>query len=144
MSRLSKVKSSKDGHKNEPLASRNAKPSSNRWWIVLLAMLVSLSLTASGEFGPALVAFFVPRDYALCSRSRDIYTVDETQPRVECIAVRGSWILDAGDQGQYFRRFRNHLLHPCSLQLTYKDVGVREGNRSFFYDSCIDISSGKL
>ena len=80
---------------------RNANPSTHRWWIVLLVILVSLSVTNSG-IGPALVAFVVPRDYALCSRSHDIYTVDETQPRVECIAVEGSWILDAGDQGQYF------------------------------------------
>ena|ERR1700733_2274660 len=108
-----KMKNSKDEPKYEPQASRNAKPSANRWWIVLLAILVSLGITTStlSEIGPALVAFFVPRDYALCSRSRDIYTVDETQPRVECIAVRGSWILDAGDQGQYFRQFRSRLLY---------------------------------
>lgn len=37
--------------------------------------------------------------YALCSKSQDIYTVDESNPRVECILVHGSRIVDTGGLG---------------------------------------------
>lgn len=39
------------------------------------------------------------RDYAVCSASHDIYTVDESQPRVECVVIGGSRILDTGNLG---------------------------------------------
>ncbi|KIM90063.1 hypothetical protein PILCRDRAFT_2295 [Piloderma croceum F 1598] len=125
------LRKTKDEPKYEPLAN----VSTNRWWIVLLVMLTSLSLTAS-EFGPALVAFFVPRDYTLCSRSRDIYTVDENQPRVECIAVRGSWILDAGDQVDIQRRWSEGrqsklclpVVHRCLFRGTLNIIHVKPGS----------------
>jgi hypothetical protein len=76
---------------------KHAKPT-NRWTI-LVAILISLVFTFSGSV--------FPRDYALCTRSNDIYTVDETRPRVQCIVVRGSRIFDTGDQGQCVRRSGN-------------------------------------
>ena|SRR5882762_1781100 len=71
--------------------SRNST-NSRRW-----TFIVVLTLSLVFAFSSSLYS----RDYALCSRSNDIYTVDEAQPRVECIVVRRSRILDTGKQGQY-------------------------------------------
>ncbi|KAJ3711845.1 amidohydrolase family-domain-containing protein [Lentinula guzmanii] len=35
---------------------------------------------------------FSPDEYSICSKSGSIYTVDETNPQVECISIRGSRI----------------------------------------------------
>ncbi|KAJ3503012.1 hypothetical protein NLJ89_g8625 [Agrocybe chaxingu] len=35
--------------------------------------------------------------YILCSQTKNIYTVDEFNPKVECISVKGSRIVDVGD-----------------------------------------------
>lgn len=37
--------------------------------------------------------------WAVCSKARNIYTVDDQRPRVNCVAVRGTMILGAGDYG---------------------------------------------
>jgi hypothetical protein len=42
---------------------------------------------------------FVPESYVLCSKARNIYTVDQNNPRVECISVRGSRIVGVGNFG---------------------------------------------
>jgi hypothetical protein len=39
--------------------------------------------------------------YVLCSESNNIYTVDESRPRVECLSVRGSRIIDTGNFGMF-------------------------------------------
>ena len=39
--------------------------------------------------------------YVLCSETNNIYTVDELRPRVECISVRGSRIVDSGKFGMF-------------------------------------------
>ena len=65
------------------------------------------------------------RDYALCSASHDIYTVDEAQPRVECVVVGGTRILDTGSFGTSngwelceMTLVLTHLLHSgCSRPL---------------------------
>ena len=41
----------------------------------------------------------LPNDYAVCSTGSQIYTVDEINPRVECIAVSGSRIVHTGTLG---------------------------------------------
>ena len=41
----------------------------------------------------------VTRDYTICSESNNIFTVDEANPRVECVLVRGSIIHDTGSLG---------------------------------------------
>jgi len=46
---------------------------------------------------------FDAREYALCSESNNIYTVDESNPRVECLVVRGSRISDMGTQGNIIK-----------------------------------------
>ncbi|KAF7971972.1 hypothetical protein HWV62_19371 [Athelia sp. TMB] len=72
--------------KAPPPPKPTRKPRGRRW-PVITAALVSFAYLLSTA----------PRDYALCSESYDIYTVDETQPRVQCIVVAGSRILDRGD-----------------------------------------------
>lgn len=39
--------------------------------------------------------------FMLCSETNNIYTVDEFRPRVECISVRGSRIVDSGNFGMF-------------------------------------------
>ena len=41
----------------------------------------------------------------LCSEKNNIYTVDEFRPRVECISVRGSRIVDSGNFGMFTSYF---------------------------------------
>ena len=44
--------------------------------------------------------------YMLCSETNNIYTVDELRPRVECISVRGSRIVDSGNYGMFTSYFQ--------------------------------------
>ncbi len=37
--------------------------------------------------------------WAVCSKTRNIYTVDSDHPRAECVVVRGTTILGVGDYG---------------------------------------------
>ena len=60
-------------------------------WIPLVVTLV-----------PALVLRSLPNSYILCSKSKNIYTVNEDSPRVECISVRGSRIVDVGNLGMLY------------------------------------------
>lgn len=57
----------------------------------LLAVSVIWSFNRAGKL--------LPEEYTLCSESKNIYTVDEANPRVECIRVRDSRILDIGSSG---------------------------------------------
>ena len=43
--------------------------------------------------------------YILCSETNNIYTVDEFRPRVECISVRDSRIVDSGNFGMFTSYF---------------------------------------
>lgn len=56
--------------------------------------------------------------YVLCSETNNIYTVDESRPRVECISVRGSQIVDSGNFGNVHIRIltRNAMLIPELLR----------------------------
>jgi len=41
------------------------------------------------------------RSYAICSRDGSwIYTLDELNPRTQCLVVRGSYIVDSGTLGK--------------------------------------------
>ncbi|KAF8903036.1 amidohydrolase family-domain-containing protein [Mucidula mucida] len=44
-----------------------------------------------------LQSVFYPPKYIVCSPSANIYTVDEANPRVQCISVAGSRIVNTGD-----------------------------------------------
>jgi len=55
------------------------------------------------------------KDYTVCSTSNNIYTVDEVNPRVECILVRGSIIHDTGSFG-----IRDIILAFCLSSLVQK------------------------
>ena len=46
----------------------------------------------------------------LCSETNNIYTVDEFRPRVECISVRGSRIVDSGNFGMFTLYFELDLV----------------------------------
>ena len=51
-------------------------------------------------------------EYAVCSSSKHIYTVDESNPRVRCIIVHGSRIVYTGSLGGSFSA---HLLNTTGL-----------------------------
>ena len=82
-------------------ATAGEKQTSNqpRTWrnLMLWIVLVALVLQRIYEFGRSL-----PNSYILCSKSKNIYTVNEDNPRVECISIRGSRIVDVGDLGTLY------------------------------------------
>lgn len=100
-------------------------------WSVLAAFLIAL-----------VVAFYsslFSGDYALCSPSHDIYTVDQQSPRVECIVVSGSRILDSGSQGKYIDRFGT----ICLTSSISVDV-QRRRRQSMFLARTLDLALGGL
>lgn len=60
-----------------------------------------------GAVALSALAFYTSRDatqhtssYALCSKtSKDIFTVDELNSKVQCIVIHESYIVDSGDFG---------------------------------------------
>lgn len=80
---------------------------------VYLAVTVAwVSLRRLGTTAP------LPGTYALCSRDgAKIYTVDPTQPQVQCIVVEGSLIIDRGAMGMHITDLHNGMydsLTSCS------------------------------
>jgi len=71
------------------------------------------------------------KSYIVCSKSREIYTVDPVQPRVECISVRGSNVVDVGDYGTCARR-----VNTANSALTCSNV--------FLYTADLTLSSKHL
>ncbi|KAF8966893.1 amidohydrolase family-domain-containing protein [Flammula alnicola] len=77
-------------------------------WLVGLSTLCAVLL---------LNLLFNPKSdsYTVCSESRNIYTVDEASPRVQCFSVRGTRILAIGDYNdivwtqRYFVKLSNIL-----------------------------------
>ena len=74
-------------------ASSNSKINIKRKWV--LGILLFGVLTKLWRFNYDVNLEF----YVLCSETNNIYTVDESRPRVECISVRGSRIVDSGNLG---------------------------------------------
>lgn len=99
----------------------------SRNWTVLGGLLsVALGLVGL-KFGfehPA--SRFIPsafsRDYALCSPSYGIYTVDESRPRVECVVVSNSYIIDTGSLGMCIN---NNYVALVWMQTAYLLENVR-------------------
>lgn len=68
---------------------------SQRWLVATIALGVS-----------ALVLFNNSAwigSYTICSKSKNIYTVDPSNPRIECITVRGREISQVGNYGEFLR-----------------------------------------
>ena len=78
-----------------PSVSSSTEINPKRKWLfgtVLFGVLANLWL-----FGYSVNT----QSYVLCSETQNIYTVDESRPRVECISVRGSRIIDFGNFSKY-------------------------------------------
>ncbi|KAF8064078.1 amidohydrolase family-domain-containing protein [Lyophyllum atratum] len=58
---------------------------------------VLVSILVSGWFFDAYDNLLTTNNYLVCSESNNIYTVDESKPRVECISIEGSTIVDTGN-----------------------------------------------
>jgi len=69
---------------------------------------------------------FVPESYAVCSKARNIYTVDRNNPRVECISVRGSRIVGVGSFGTYYVGHISHLKLIAVMQTIFNDFTTRK------------------
>ncbi|KDR78376.1 hypothetical protein GALMADRAFT_266881 [Galerina marginata CBS 339.88] len=85
-------------------AATRPKRSTRRWLVGLaLSVLAILFLNAQSE------------SYIICSKSRNIYTVDPANLRVECVSIRGSRVLQVGDYASLvgkrdlLSRFTGHL-----------------------------------
>jgi hypothetical protein len=83
-----------DSPTHTPITKPNAPPNSknNRNWKWLLGILLFGMLAKLRPFEYITNL----ESYVLCSETNNIYTVDESRPRVECISVRGSRIIDSG------------------------------------------------
>jgi len=71
-------------------------PQRRNWWAILwpLALVVALGATWIRPETHSL-------DYAVCSASNKIYTVDADLPNVQCIVVEDTLIADTGDLGAH-------------------------------------------
>ncbi|EIN05898.1 hypothetical protein PUNSTDRAFT_145781 [Punctularia strigosozonata HHB-11173 SS5] len=67
-------------------------------------LLLGISLALSASFAlyhnlgtaPSVAGTALPQTYAVCSDSKDIWTVDEASPRVECVGINEGYILATG------------------------------------------------
>ncbi|KAJ7782770.1 amidohydrolase family-domain-containing protein [Mycena metata] len=95
-------------------ASKTRKSSRIRWWFssvvaVLVVSRIWLHLQLQDE-------------YTLCSPSNSIYTVNETQPRVQCISVRKGRIEAVGNDVDVKRNWFASILNPFNGQVRYLDA----------------------
>lgn len=75
-------------------------PSRKRRGSFQIAGLPIVAWPVFAAVGLAILFGTTSRDrYIICSESNNIYTVDETRPRVQCLFVRGSEISDTGTLG---------------------------------------------
>ncbi|KJA17164.1 hypothetical protein HYPSUDRAFT_46693 [Hypholoma sublateritium FD-334 SS-4] len=79
------------------LQTRATESNSTQWWARRLIFGVALSA------GLVFLNYPLQSSYAVCSPSRNIYTVDDTAPRVECIAVRNARIARVGSYDEVVR-----------------------------------------
>ena len=87
--------------KNLSPTSRPAghKPFASGWYLPLAAV-VSLAISASYLYGSHYTTSDLPSDYILCApRGDQIYTVDETIPRTQCIVVQNEQFVGMGTLG---------------------------------------------
>ncbi|PPQ66160.1 hypothetical protein CVT26_010883 [Gymnopilus dilepis] len=78
--------------RERPPAGTPASPAKRQngtsWkWLTGIALSTILSLSF----------FNIPRSYVVCSKSGNIYTVDSSNPRAECLSVKNGRILAVGD-----------------------------------------------
>jgi len=65
-----------------------------RPWVLVAAAALALALGTLSRWSTQQTT-----DYAVCSMSNNIYTVDAANPTVQCIVVRGTRIGDVGQLG---------------------------------------------
>lgn len=84
---------------NMPVTKRPEEPESKikRGYFNIWSTSVALILVAALTLDVCLSS---PRkSYVLCSKTKNIYTVDQNNPRAECISVRDSRIVRVGNFG---------------------------------------------
>ncbi|KAJ7350424.1 amidohydrolase family-domain-containing protein [Mycena albidolilacea] len=87
----------------QPVPVPKARQSSRLRWLLA-------SIVAGFIFSRVWLQIQTRDDYTLCSRTTSIYTVDETQPRVQCISVRDGRISAVGDEAGISRNWLLNLL----------------------------------
>ena len=88
-----------------------ATSNSNKWGRV--GAIVALSLITVFLSAYVQHVLLSNKSYAICSRDgQHIYTVEESEPRVQCMVVDGGYIRALGSLGWF---------HPSSRRLTYID-----------------------
>jgi hypothetical protein len=95
----------------KPTAPGQSLPAS---WLIgaqLSTILILLLFVTSDKL--------VTKEYTVCSESNNIYTVDEANPRVECMLVRGAIIHDMGS-------FGIHVHHTSYLPLMFMQRILRD------------------
>ena len=90
-----------------------------------LLILVSLSISAFVFWRSSPSVSATPGTYALCSPDGDnIYTVDDSTPRVQCLVVRDDSFVDTGSLGHLPTSLRLFRLSNHVLQMTFKTAGA--------------------
>ncbi|KAF8499903.1 amidohydrolase family-domain-containing protein [Hysterangium stoloniferum] len=74
----------------------------------------------------------LPASYALCSRQKNIYTVDETNPRVECCVVSNGRIADTGSISEIKQRWGDK--DQTGPVANAPIASAKEGLRFYFID----------
>ena len=86
-----------------------------RKWLLGALLIGTLAKLWSVKYYDSL------ESYLLCSETNKIYTVDESRPRVECISVRGSRIIESGKLGN------------CSIFFLKCNSNIDENSFFFFF-----------
>lgn len=90
----SKPKPQSLSSQNDNRAPRTRLTQTQGWIAATIALgisaLVFFSNTGTGS-------------YTVCSKAKNIYTVDPHNPRVQCITVRGTEIAEVGNYGEFLR-----------------------------------------
>ncbi|KAJ7668524.1 amidohydrolase family-domain-containing protein [Mycena polygramma] len=81
------------------------------------------SLVAGLLLSRALLPLQARDEYTLCTHTKSIYTVDETQPRVQCISVREGRIAAVGDEVNMRRNRFTNLLYASGAKVMYIEPG---------------------
>ncbi|KAJ6593564.1 amidohydrolase family-domain-containing protein [Mycena capillaripes] len=81
------------------------------------------SVVAGFLISRVLLHLQTQNEYTLCSHTKSIYTVDETQPRAECISVRGGRIAAVGDETGLRGNWLANFLYPSGAQVRHIEPG---------------------
>lgn len=104
---MADFKESTTRFKNKQANSNRSKLSWSWMWRTLIATVILLCFNHRSTLlfhAFNQLKYLTGLEYTICSNSKNIYTVDKSKPRVECISVYGSKIMDTGSSDEIENR----------------------------------------